>query len=219
MSQTDSPVRRFLYSFLTVGTTGFGIGWLMSLSVSPVASIVITSVVGSAAAVVATLSGQGKTSTGEGDAPTGPTAPRVQVSPLPIAILVAGIVFGSVVGIITRNVDLFGSDRLQDPSAEIARWTNLGIDQKQVVQRLFQYRYPGSDSGSSATALVQKSGTTYLFAGTSNECDTLQSLSGNSLRAELKSSTTAPLRKLPDIVNDDAALGRIVKEVICVAGP
>jgi hypothetical protein len=36
---------------------GVGIGWLIGLSVSPVVSIVITSVAGSAAAIVVALSG------------------------------------------------------------------------------------------------------------------------------------------------------------------
>ena len=36
--------------------TGLGIGWLTGLSVSPVVSIVITSVTGAAAAIVAALS-------------------------------------------------------------------------------------------------------------------------------------------------------------------
>lgn len=218
MSDMGSPVRSFFYSVLTVGTTGFGIGWLMSLSVSPVASIVITSVTGSAAAVVATLSGQGKTGPGEGNASPGPGAPRLQVSPLPIAILVMGIVLGSILGIITRNVDLFGADRLQDPSGEIARWSKLGIDEKLVVQRLFQNRYPGSESGGSASAVVQRASTTYLFASASSECDTLRFVTGDKLRAELKTATTVSLQKLPDIVNDDTTLERVVKEIICAAG-
>ena len=37
--------------------TGFGIGWLAGLSVSPVVSIVLTSVTGVAAAAVTALSG------------------------------------------------------------------------------------------------------------------------------------------------------------------
>jgi hypothetical protein len=65
---------------------------------------------------------------------------------------------------------------------------------------------------------VQRASTTYLFASASSECDTLRYLTGAKLRAELKTATTAALQKLPDIVNDDTTLERVVKEIICVTG-
>ena len=45
--------RSKLLRYLGISVTGSGIGWLVGLSASPVVSIVITSITGSAAAIIA----------------------------------------------------------------------------------------------------------------------------------------------------------------------
>lgn len=50
-------MRSSIGKIVALVVTGFGIGWLAGLSVSPVVSIVITSVTGSVATIVAALSG------------------------------------------------------------------------------------------------------------------------------------------------------------------
>lgn len=120
-----------------IALSGFGIGCLVGLSISPVVGIVITSVVGGAAAVVATLSGlDEKPVTHEGTPGAGMTHPKP--SAWPLALLVIGLLAGSLVGISVRNNHWFGSDA----SSEIARWTQLGVSRDEVLDRLFEATYP-----------------------------------------------------------------------------
>lgn len=79
--------------------TGFGIGWLAGLSVSPVVSIVITSVTGSVATIIAALSGVKEEFL---DAETSSTTVRrflKAVTPAPLAWLVVGLIVGASIGI------------------------------------------------------------------------------------------------------------------------
>jgi hypothetical protein len=78
---------------------GLGIGWLAGLSVSPVVSIVISSVLGTVAAVVAMLSGLEPTSTDGEKTATVRQFLGLQPKPWPIMWLVIGIAVGSMFGI------------------------------------------------------------------------------------------------------------------------
>lgn len=117
--------------------TGLGIGWLTGLSVSPVVSIVITSATGSAAAIVAALSGLEEK---PDEANNTTKRPRFgwQVNPLPLMLMVIGIALGAMAGISARNQHWFGSS----VSAEIAQWTSNGLAKSEVADRLFAQRYP-----------------------------------------------------------------------------
>jgi hypothetical protein len=110
--------------------TGFGIGWLAGLSVSPVVSIVITSVTGVAAAVVTALSGLKED----------PADPKVkerrrlpQIEVWPLAILLVGMLIGSTLGILARNNHFFGSD----VTSEIQKWAAADVPKEAVIDRLF----------------------------------------------------------------------------------
>ena len=110
--------------------TGFGIGWLAGLSVSPVVSIVLTSVTGIAAAVVTALSGLKED----------PADPKVkerrrlpQIEVWPLAILLVGMLIGSTLGILARNNHLFGSD----VTSEIQKWAAADVPKEAVIDRLF----------------------------------------------------------------------------------
>ena len=89
--------------------TGFGIGWLAGLAVSPVVSLVISSVLGTVAAIVAVLSGLEPTSTNGEKTATLRQFLGLHPNPWPIALLVVGITFGSVLGILARNNNWLGS--------------------------------------------------------------------------------------------------------------
>jgi len=128
----------FLIAFYLL-VTGLGIGWLTGLSVSPVVSIVITSVTGAAAAIIAALSGL-EDKPDEGNPTNKRQRLQWQVSPLPLTMVVIGIATGSIVGINARNHHWFGSS----VSAEIAQWTDLGIAEPAIANRLFEQRYPYS---------------------------------------------------------------------------
>lgn len=138
MQRRNTPSDLFMNA-LWLLLIGIGIGWLTGLSVSPVVSIVITSIAGSAASFVATLSGLD-------DKPVEATniSKRQrfgwQVNALPLMMLVIGISSGAIIGITARNHHWFGST----VSAEIAQWTTAGIAESEVADRLFKQRYPSS---------------------------------------------------------------------------
>lgn len=115
---------------------GLGIGWLIGLSVSPVISIVLTSLIASAGTVVAALSGLTYSSTDLED--TEPKVQRWQVNPLPLATLMLGILVGSIFGLLVRNYQLLGTSL----SGEINKWTKLGVPKEQIVYGLLETSYP-----------------------------------------------------------------------------
>ena len=117
--------------------TGFGIGWLAGLSVSPVVSIVITSVTGVAGAVVAALSGL-KEAAPEDETTKTKHLLRLRIDPVPIGLLAAGLILGSIVGLLARNYHLLGSDL----SAELTKWDRAGLAKTEVARRLFELQYP-----------------------------------------------------------------------------
>jgi hypothetical protein len=105
-------------TYLALLLTGAGIGWLAGLSVSPVISVIITSITGAAAALVAALAGlDAKPDPAEGEMPLRKLP--ANISPYPLAALIAGIVVGSIFGVRARNHHWLGSEI----SSEIAKWT------------------------------------------------------------------------------------------------
>jgi multisubunit Na+/H+ antiporter MnhC subunit len=119
--------------------TGLGIGWLMGLSVSPVVSIVITSLTGSAAAIIATMSGvERKITDTDQSEKNEKIQTRRDVNPLPLALLIVGIIVGSGLGIFARSNDLLGSDI----SAEMQKWSEIGIPEQEIARRLFEIHVP-----------------------------------------------------------------------------
>lgn len=130
-----------LFTRTSVLITGLGVGWLLGLSVSPVVSIVITSVAGAAGAIIAAISGlEGKSSGLIGPNQQEIPASLQKFSPWPLTIFVIGIIAGSMLGITARNRHWFGSS----VSAEIAQWTKFGITEQVVANRLFEQYYPYS---------------------------------------------------------------------------
>jgi len=134
----DSFSIKFISSLLIIGA---GIGWLIGLSVSPVVSIVITSVTGAAAAIVAAMSGLENQPNTSGKDETKSHNFRAKINPFPMALLVFGIITGSIIGIIARNQDWFGSQEQSALSSEINQWTAMGLPQEEVVRRLFENQY------------------------------------------------------------------------------
>lgn len=60
------------------------------------------------------------------------------VTPLPFAMLMVGIVVGSIVGLYARNHSWFGSSL----SHEVEQWTSQGLPKDEVVRRLFEREHP-----------------------------------------------------------------------------
>lgn len=116
---------------------GFGVGWLVGLSVSPVVSTVLASVTGSITAIIAALGGLSSRLAQDNEPEPQPRR-YWHINPLPLAALVLGIIIGSIAGLWMRNNQMFGSDA----SAEIVKWTNLGIPKEQIMFRLLEASYP-----------------------------------------------------------------------------
>jgi hypothetical protein len=207
--------------------TGLGIGWLTGLSASPVVSIVITSLTGSAAAIVAVLSGLKDEPDDDGALEKDKPSPlRWQVDPAPVALLVIGLLLGALAGIWIRTHNWL-SPPPAPPSLsladQVAQWVQLGLPQDEVVRRLFEDSV-STQSSSPFTAPVTREPTTQdsvLFATASpDECkvwsDLLAKQEYDQLAIEVSSSAVKPFQKLPEIVMDNTKLAQIVETVLCV---
>jgi hypothetical protein len=194
-----------LLAYLSLVITGFGIGWLVGLSVSPVVSVVITSVTGSAAAVIAAMSGiEGKEDKPEDADKVQTSEFKWNVTPFPIAMLVIGLIVGSTFGILARNHNWMGSGL----SSELERWTNAGLDEKEVIRRLFDSEYPSTNS----TESVPKG--SYLFAVSSEECGRLRGAPDEGLPNVMATSGNKLLQYLSEAVKDQEVL-REVANILC----
>ncbi len=121
--------------------TGFGIGWLAGLSVSPVVSIVIASVTGSVATIIAALSGvKEELLDAESSSATLRRLLRA-VTPVPIAWLMVGLIVGSLVGIKARNYNWFGPPPSMILAQEVDKWAAYGLDQQFIARQLFEVQY------------------------------------------------------------------------------
>lgn len=205
---------------------GGGIGWLIGLSVSPVVSIVITSITGAAAAIIAALSGlqDKRDDVKEVNRLVTPVL-RWNVDPLPLMILVLGILLGSIFGIKARNEGWLGTDL----SIEVEKWTNAGLlnagfTKEEMVRRLFESRYY-TNTRTLGTEIVQNKSLdlgTVLFDSSSSECQTLITAAKMAddavLKNALASSTISQLWMLPVIITDTATLKNVVEQVLCADG-
>lgn len=140
MSDSGSKQPRADIPFALV-VTGFGIGWLAGLSVSPVVSIVITSVTGSVATIIAALSGVKEEFLDTESSPATLRRLLRAVTPVPLAWLVGGLILGSIAGIGARNYNLLGPKPATALAQEVNKWTAYGLDEQVVARRLFEAQY------------------------------------------------------------------------------
>jgi hypothetical protein len=217
---------------LYLAAIGVGIGWLIGLSVSPVVSIVITSITGSAAAIIAILSGvEDKDDKSQETAKEHPVRLRWAIDPLPLAVLVVGILVGSAIGVWARNHSWLGSP----VESEIAQWrraglTDAGWTQQDIVSKLFESRYVTTGAITNAVAASAPNTNspfgTMLFAIDRAECQRLVGASQMAnqmadeaiLKDALASSTISQLWQLPVVITETATLQFIVEQVLCADG-
>lgn len=109
---------------LSLLVIGLGTGYLMGLSISPVAAIAIGGLIGGSGIVFAVMK-------------TGDKRPQFEADLL--AIVIVGLVIGTILGIYSRTSNFLGVSTI---SAEAEQWTELGLDRSFVVQRLFANSYP-----------------------------------------------------------------------------
>lgn len=211
---------------------GVGIGWLIGLSVSPVVSIVITSITGSAAAIIATLSGLEDKDDKPEETNKGQTfRHRWNIDPLPLATLVFGILVGSAIGIWARNHSWLGSQ----VESEVTQWrraglTGAGWTPEEIARKLFESRYVATGAMTSTVATsapnINSPFGTILFAIDSSECQRLvaaaqmanKMVDGTILKDALASSTISQLWQLPVVITDTTTLQYVVEQVLCADG-
>lgn len=227
MSDSGSKQTRADLPFALV-VTGFGIGWLAGLSVSPVVSIVITTLTGSVATIIAALSGVKEEFLNSESSPATLRRLLRNVTPVPLAWLVAGLLVGTVMGIAVRTNNWLSPTPPSPPPTlslkeEIQQWVDLGLDQQDVVNKYFASRVNLPPPAPSPVLSNQAPSATdsVLFATASpDECVAWQNLitkgSYTALATEVASSKVIPFRQLPTIITDTVKLATIVGEVLCV---
>jgi hypothetical protein len=226
---------------LALVASGFAVGLLMGLSVSPIAHAVVAGILGVLLAIVSALAGveaprpkvegeakdanAGSSEGKAGEALPGADArsarrPQLRVTPVPVACVVAGVTFGALCGIYARTHRLL----MEDPAQVVERWVKVGLDKKFIAQRLFEASYPVDKSESEKKGDKKASETTpgpadqgVLYAGVSrSECTDLRAITRpDDLRRAMTSSTDARVRKFASRTADDAALKASVEELLC----
>ena len=214
---------------------GLGLGWLMGLSASPVAGIVLTSILAIVAGLVGALAGMGAGSqpphkAGGSQDSKGESFtyfPSRHVNPTPLALLILGLVSGSYVGVQFRTDDRLGLD----PDVVIRRWRGDGLDEKYIRKRLFDSLYPagsdtpkqgksGQEQGSKEAAdspptSPANSSQGVLFSLPHEECAELRSLEGKRLRQAMVAGSDRRIRSFAARARDDADLKAAVEELLC----
>lgn len=222
---SDQPIQqndrqsRLIHSCSLV-IIGFGIGWLAGLSVSPVVSTIITSIVGVTVTLISVLSGI-KNRPAQSDEDTENHAnPRWSVNPVPIALLIVGILIGSTLGIMVRTRNSLGAtEPRRDVRAEIQRWTDVGLDPQEVARRLFDLEYPvnadaSKSAGQASSGEQANFRQSVLFGDEYKECEDLVRRSPAQLPVLLRDSDNEIFNQLPDIIQDPETLEQMV-ELLC----
>ena len=207
--------------------TGFGIGWLAGLSVSPVVSIVLTMVTGSVATIIAALSGVKEEFLKAEAQPTVLKRLLAAVTPVPLAWLVVGLLIGSSWGLWARTHNWFSPDPPPPPAPlslkeEVQQWVDLGLDQQEVVNKFFASRVnlPPPTPPTKLSNQTPTATDSVLFAtANQGECEAWQDLIDkgryDDLITEVKLSEVKPFRELSAIVTDTIKLSAIVTGVLC----
>ena len=213
--QSKKSNRSKSLSYFGLLFTGGGIGWLVGLSISPVVSIVITSVTGSAAAIIAAMSGIAQLESDKKDVDIQKAG--WNINPLPLSILVIGLVAGTILGILVRNNSLFGSDI----SIEVQKWSQAGliqagISEHDIVHRIFESQYPSPNQSVSSDSRNIPEGGTVLFMVSTEQCDSFYKASARSDEELINAlNRIKQFESLSGIVDEPKILRQIVEEVIC----
>jgi hypothetical protein len=183
---------QFIIIFLVAG---FGLGWLAGLSISPIISIIISSLTGVTTAIIAGLSGLASNSVDEKERDNNERRvpiSRQQVNPLPIVCFIIGLCLGANTGIYARTNAWFGTSN----DKIIEEWTNRGFKYDVVALRLFNREYPADNAITRESDLLP-----VLFTTSGSECQNiLNDKADESLINDMKSST---IKIFEDLANDE----------------
>lgn len=173
MAESEKPIWIDILSLLIIG---FGIGWLAGISISPVASIVISALLGIAISIVGITSLYLKFPKDGGDPKKIigiESAEEIKIGRF--ALLVVGIVSGVNIGILMRVHETLGVEKrdesfvnMQKDLNELRSWFSetekannnekIALCEGQIAQRILDKYYPkgGSKSESAMPVLTQR---------------------------------------------------------------
>ncbi|MCP3683078.1 MAG: hypothetical protein GY861_10340 [bacterium] len=205
---------KYAIQYISLLAVGFGVGWLTGLSISPVVSTLLTSIVGVVIALVSILSGI--------KAPESTTTEHTEqvqnnfkwrADPLPLAFLMIGIIGGASVGIIARTHNWLGVvDERPNIQAEIQRWKAVGIEEEKIANRLFDLEYPLQKASIKKTDDTKNQpALTVLFEGSHEECLRLSTTPDSKLKKNLAASSEPIFNPLPSLIEDTALLRKVVE--------
>ncbi|CAK8712365.1 hypothetical protein GKODMF_03945 [Candidatus Electrothrix gigas] len=156
-----------IYHAISLVIIGFGVGWLTGLSISPVVAALLSSIIGAVLVLAAVLSGFSY----------GDNASLIKnvsdISPVPFALLMVGIILGTSSGIWVRTHNMLGVisvekqdnsfTKLQEELTQLkeqegteeqkGKWEGLDIPLSDIAQRIIDKHYPkGGGVNKSAAA-------------------------------------------------------------------
>jgi hypothetical protein len=140
MKATTKKIVDQIFKGFCLSVSGFGVGWLIGLSVSPVVHIVITSLIAFVVSVTSALAGLKVN--GDKAQPNNTVSSRrklrIEVNPVPMMLMVVGLAFGASLGVYGRTNSWLG------PSASrfADHWKDTGLEKRDISRRLFDSIYP-----------------------------------------------------------------------------
>ncbi|PYP84939.1 MAG: hypothetical protein DMF61_17920 [Blastocatellia bacterium AA13] len=130
----------------------------MGLSVSQVLYIIVTSILTLVVGITSTLanlsSHESDTST---DRMEGKLGSQIKVTPVPVAVLIIGLVIGASLGVYARTNEWFGPN----VQSFVRKWKATGLTEAEITQRLFNnlYAFPAiASSEANGSNILLKSG-------------------------------------------------------------
>lgn len=142
--------KRLILNSLCLLISGFALGWLVGLSVSPVIQIILTSLVAVIVSISSALAGirrpddDAQQGPPENDEPNGRQSRKgrrsfaILLDPLPVTAMVLGLAVGASMGIYARaNGWLAARNNIY-----VAEWKETGLSPKAITLRVFNTLYP-----------------------------------------------------------------------------
>jgi hypothetical protein len=134
-----------LSHLISIIIIGISFGWLIGMTTSPVMQIVVTSLVALVVSLVTILSGLEKKEDKEGEEMGSEKKKRANqflnrsINPIPIMLMMIGIVLGSMTGVWTRTHEwLGGPDAVPKTlKQQVDEWESAGMNREDAVYGLF----------------------------------------------------------------------------------
>ena len=186
---------------LALSVVGLSIGWLAGLSVSPVIGIVVTSIMGFVGAGLAVLQEIQRTRSVKTTAPE-PLTTRPSSSTILVALLSCTTAVGATFGVWARTHEWLAPTEMQN----LHRWTQLGIKEAVVRDRLFESRFKVNDETHARQPVL------FSYVA-SDACMELGSLEGDDLKSAAKAATDERISTLAAEF-DSPTLARVLR-IIC----